>query len=206
MVAVGRRGAADGGAPALMSILAPEVNPVSLPEGCRLVRTPTDGRRQGKTYVSASTFVPDRAIWIGAPSGSRGLCGLAKAAHHGPRSQPKIVEARTSLVTSQPDTLRVPPQVIDSLGIKTTSARTAPPPAPLKLEGTLFLDPNRLTRVHTRFAGEVMEIGRVSGFPDDPEDRAMPVEPDPLWRSRDSIATVVRRLEQGSGRKEKRTD
>ncbi|HEX4149173.1 MAG TPA: efflux RND transporter periplasmic adaptor subunit [Pirellulales bacterium] len=91
-------------------------------------------------------------------------------------SEPKVEVINTVLVDSQPDTLRVQGQVIEWLGIKTALAQTAPPPAPLKLEGSLFLDPNRLTHVHTRFAGEVVEIGKVSGFPDDPEDRAMPVE------------------------------
>ncbi|HEX3657853.1 MAG TPA: efflux RND transporter periplasmic adaptor subunit [Pirellulales bacterium] len=90
--------------------------------------------------------------------------------------EPDEVVPNSVLVTSQPNTIRIPSQVVNSLGIKTVSAQTAPPPAPLKLEGSLFLDPNRLTHVHTRFAGEVVEIGAVSGLPDDPEDRATPVE------------------------------
>ena len=31
---------------------------------------------------------------------------------------------------------------------------------PLRLTGTLVLDPNRLSRVHARFAGQIMELGR----------------------------------------------
>ena len=33
-------------------------------------------------------------------------------------------------------------------------------PGPLRLTGTLVIDPNRLSRVHARFAGQVMELGR----------------------------------------------
>jgi cobalt-zinc-cadmium efflux system membrane fusion protein len=91
-------------------------------------------------------------------------------------SEPESVTPDTALVASQPDTVRVPQQVIDALGIKTVLAKTAPPPAPLKLEGSLFLDPNRLTHVHTRFAGEVVEIGKVNGLPDVPDNDDTQVE------------------------------
>ena len=83
---------------------------------------------------------------------------------------------QVELVSSVPQTLRLPAAVVTSLEVKTTKASAAPPPAPLRLEGSLFLDPNRLTHVHTRFAGEVVEIGTVQGVSDDPKDSGALVE------------------------------
>jgi cobalt-zinc-cadmium efflux system membrane fusion protein len=79
----------------------------------------------------------------------------------------KHPEELTELVNSEVDTLRLPSTVVVTMGLRTQAATLAPPPAPLKLEGSLFLDPSRMTRVHTRFPGEVMKIGEVEGNPDD---------------------------------------
>src|SRR5262249_45196992 len=67
--------------------------------------------------------------------------------------------------------LTVPPEVLRALDIRTTrattanQARTLPP-----LTGSLALDTNRLVRVHTRFAGEVVKLGT---FNDDPKQRPL---------------------------------
>jgi membrane fusion protein, heavy metal efflux system len=83
---------------------------------------------------------------------------------------PAVHEDKTELVASQPETLRLPAEVAKTLEVKAVEAAAAPPPAPLRLEGSLFLDPNRLTHVHTRFPGEVVEIGTVEGLGDEPAD------------------------------------
>ncbi len=61
--------------------------------------------------------------------------------------------------------LEVPHDVAGVMQLKTMEVGTAPPPTPLKLEGSLFLDPNRLTHVHTRFPGEVVELGTIAESP-----------------------------------------
>src|SRR5437870_989527 len=63
-----------------------------------------------------------------------------------------------------PDTLEIPPEVVRSLDLHTVPAAAATRPHPLPpLSGTLALDNDRLARVHTRFAGEVMALGTPAG-------------------------------------------
>jgi cobalt-zinc-cadmium efflux system membrane fusion protein len=85
------------------------------------------------------------------------------------REQAKLISAKTH-------TLWLPNESAKTMALKTGEVIKAPPPSPLKLEGTLFLDPNRLTRVHTRFAGEVVEIGKINGMPDARDDDGRAVE------------------------------
>src|SRR5581483_1262686 len=86
-----------------------------------------------------------------------------------PPKDPAPERPRVELVQGELETLRVPEDVARTMGLQTETVRHAPPPSPLKLEGSLFLDPNRLTHVHTRFAGEVVEIGNIMGNPDAPD-------------------------------------
>src|SRR5262245_15638604 len=59
-----------------------------------------------------------------------------------------------------PDTLTVPPDVARHLGLRTAEVRRAAKLRPLPpLAGSLALDPGRLSRVHARFAGEVVAVG-----------------------------------------------
>src|SRR5512135_1255363 len=60
-------------------------------------------------------------------------------------------EVRAELVPNRPDTLRVPDDVVRT----PTRSRT------LVLSGSLVLDTHHLAHVHTRFAGEVIELGTV---------------------------------------------
>ncbi|HEX4130302.1 MAG TPA: efflux RND transporter periplasmic adaptor subunit [Pirellulales bacterium] len=80
-----------------------------------------------------------------------------------PEPQPQAQEARprVQLVSGQANTLEVPHDIAGIMQLQTSQVETAPPPSPLKLEGSLFLDPNRLTHVHTRFPGEVVDLGVV---------------------------------------------
>ena len=75
-------------------------------------------------------------------------------------------EQKVELVKGEADTLDVPPDVAKSLGLKTAEVVLDTTPRQLKLDGTLFVDPSHLARVHARFAGEVIELG-----PADPESR-----------------------------------
>jgi cobalt-zinc-cadmium efflux system membrane fusion protein len=100
-----------------------------------------------------------------------GLVGIAAAAVPLVKSwlKPTVEKAAAAadperfaeLVPDEPHALRLSPAVARKLGVVTTEGQKAPPPEPLKLAGSLFLDPSRLARVHARFAGEVVEIGMV---------------------------------------------
>jgi cobalt-zinc-cadmium efflux system membrane fusion protein len=57
--------------------------------------------------------------------------------------------------------LSVPEDVVAKLGIQTFPASKATATRSLTLAGSLALDANRLARIHTRFAGELVEISTV---------------------------------------------
>lgn len=85
-----------------------------------------------------------------------------------PRNQPSHTppselrkEVRAELMPNRPDTLRVPDDVVRTLGIRTAAARTPTRSRTLVLSGSLVLDTHHLAHVHTRFAGEVIELGTV---------------------------------------------
>jgi cobalt-zinc-cadmium efflux system membrane fusion protein len=69
---------------------------------------------------------------------------------------------QAELVEGRSDTIRLPADVVACLGVKTQEAKLATERRPLELSGSLNFDSNRLARVHTRFAGEVVDLGRIS--------------------------------------------
>ncbi len=81
---------------------------------------------------------------------------------------PTVAPATAKFAIEQPDVLALPAEVVATLGVRTESIQAAPPPPPLRLDARLWPDTNRLTRVHTRFPGEVVELGNVEGFSEDP--------------------------------------
>ena len=62
------------------------------------------------------------------------------------------------LVANTPETIRVDRAASSSLEIRTSEVRPATKSRVLELQGSLALDTNRLVRVHSRFAGEVLEV------------------------------------------------
>lgn len=68
-----------------------------------------------------------------------------------------------------PNLLRFTPDGLRQLQVSTTEVRAAPAPPPLLLPGSVAIDPNRMVRVHSRFAGEVASIGQVPDQPTDSE-------------------------------------
>jgi membrane fusion protein, heavy metal efflux system len=65
------------------------------------------------------------------------------------------------LAPGEPDTIVLPPDVVRAMHIQTAAAQRATKPRTLELDGWLALDANHLSRVHSRFAGEVVEVGDV---------------------------------------------
>jgi cobalt-zinc-cadmium efflux system membrane fusion protein len=68
---------------------------------------------------------------------------------------------RVEVVAGQPETIRFSDEAFQTLAVRTVEVEPAPPPDPLRLPGSLMLDPNRLVRVHSRFTGELVRIGTV---------------------------------------------
>lgn len=65
------------------------------------------------------------------------------------------------LVPGRPDTLEVSEEAVKAIDLQTFEVAAAHAPDPLRLPGSLGLDPNRLVPVHSRFPGEVVKIGPV---------------------------------------------
>ena len=61
------------------------------------------------------------------------------------------------------DSLRLPPDVVKKLGIQTGPVEKATRPRVMQLSGTLALDTDHMSRVHSLFGGEVVEIAKVEG-------------------------------------------
>ncbi|MGC3972480.1 MAG: efflux RND transporter periplasmic adaptor subunit [Pirellulales bacterium] len=85
------------------------------------------------------------------------------------RSQPvasqSSADAKTDahLADGRPDTLILPKDVIKRLGVRIAEVEPAPKSRPLRLPGSLMLDPNRLARIHSHFEGIVMSLGTTTG-------------------------------------------
>jgi len=79
-----------------------------------------------------------------------------------PTSPPACEEKTTARVEGNPNAIRVAPEAVKKLRVRTAPVEAAVPPEPLKLTGHLQLEPSRLARVHTRFAGEVVELGHLN--------------------------------------------
>jgi cobalt-zinc-cadmium efflux system membrane fusion protein len=79
-----------------------------------------------------------------------------------PGAQGSQAEQKTELVSSAPDTIFLPENVVKMLGVSLVEARSTAEPRLLEMQGSLALDTNKLVRVHARFAGEVIEIAAVA--------------------------------------------
>jgi cobalt-zinc-cadmium efflux system membrane fusion protein len=120
-------------------------------------------------------------IALGAVAVVAVVAAAAMAMNHGPESfagklfarikgesqEHKPAEAshripRIDVVANRPDTIRFTDEAYKTVGIQTVTVEPAPPPDPLRLPGSLVLDPNRLVRVHSRFTGELVRIGDVN--------------------------------------------
>jgi cobalt-zinc-cadmium efflux system membrane fusion protein len=89
---------------------------------------------------------------------------LAHSANAQPRSSEADVVKRETVRRIAADIVAIPGDISSSIGLeiaevkKATRPRTMPP-----LPGNLNLDSDRLARVHTRFAGEIVALGTTQG-------------------------------------------
>ncbi|HEX3999966.1 MAG TPA: efflux RND transporter periplasmic adaptor subunit [Pirellulales bacterium] len=63
------------------------------------------------------------------------------------------------LTSVQPPIVKMPAEMVLRLGVKTAEVEPYSSPRTLKLDGTLMVDPSNMARVHSRFPGEIMEMG-----------------------------------------------
>ena len=70
-------------------------------------------------------------------------------------------ENSVELVEDKPDTVRVLPEAVEVLGLRTEVLQPIRDIQRLELSGTLAMDPGCRSYVHARFAGEIVEVGPV---------------------------------------------
>jgi membrane fusion protein, heavy metal efflux system len=74
-------------------------------------------------------------------------------------NSPPAVKPAEPVVSAARDEIEVSERVVRLGGIKTVLASEPTQPRALVLRGSLGIDPNRLAHVHTRFQGQIVEIG-----------------------------------------------
>ena len=92
---------------------------------------------------------------------ARPTLGGTAAVENGVVQEPQSTGAQ--LVAKMPDTLHLEPATVKSLGVRVVAAQAVTQPRLLDLQGSLALDTNKLVRVHSRFAGEVIALGEMPG-------------------------------------------
>jgi cobalt-zinc-cadmium efflux system membrane fusion protein len=97
------------------------------------------------------------------------LSGRVQRAFFAPGGTLETAAPPPAFELAGPNLLRFTPDGVRQLQISTTEVRPAPAPPPLLLPGSVTIDPNRMVRVHSRFAGEVASIGQVPDRPTDSE-------------------------------------
>src|SRR5207302_4134284 len=66
------------------------------------------------------------------------------------------------LAAGDPDGIELSKEVVEQMKVETTAVKVAEAHRSLQLAGSLALDPDKLTRVRSRFAGEVTQIASVT--------------------------------------------
>jgi cobalt-zinc-cadmium efflux system membrane fusion protein len=103
--------------------------------------------------LAAAVWATTRGDWGDVKSWWKGPSGEAPAGK--PEGGAELAD--------QPDTLRLPPDVVKAFGVRTAAAKKATGPRPLTpLDGWLALDTNHLARARARFPGEVVTLGEVA--------------------------------------------
>lgn len=105
----------------------------------------------GGTVVVASVF--------GVPVAKNWWEQRHKISGHGESHQTAAARPRAHLASDDHETLIVPDDVAEIMGVAVAEATPVPPMEPIWLDGTLILGADHLVHVHTRFAGDVVEMG-----------------------------------------------
>jgi cobalt-zinc-cadmium efflux system membrane fusion protein len=76
-----------------------------------------------------------------------------------PNADQAAVQDLLQLASGGKDSLHISKEGLKVLDIHVVEVRPAPPPEALRLPGSIFLDPARMVRAHSRFDGEVVSMG-----------------------------------------------
>jgi len=98
------------------------------------------------------------ALWLNWPWVSNRWESAIHAATPTPTPAPEG-GPRVELVANQANTIRIPKEVFDTKRFTTQAVSPTATPEPLRLRGSIIIDPNRNARIHSLFAGQVVKIG-----------------------------------------------
>ena len=118
-------------------------------------------RRRWLAWAGAAAVVI-ALLAVALVGGGRFLGPGATPPAEGVESPQAKLKESAHLVDGRRDILLVPGDVLRSLGVQMAPATRATEGQPLVLRGSLALDSDRLVRVHARFGGEVVEIGKTT--------------------------------------------
>ncbi|HEY5315733.1 MAG TPA: efflux RND transporter periplasmic adaptor subunit [Pirellulales bacterium] len=82
-----------------------------------------------------------------------------EASEADPSGDLSAVQDLLQLASGGKDSLHISQDGLKVLDIHVVEVRPAPPPEALRLPGSIFLDPGRMVRAHSRFDGEVVAMG-----------------------------------------------
>jgi cobalt-zinc-cadmium efflux system membrane fusion protein len=106
-----------------------------------------------------------------------GFVGMPRLKEWWDRQHPRVdspsilaekMKPRGTLVGANTMTLRLPQEVVETLQVQTAEVQPARTSDTLRLDGSLFLDANRLVHVSPRFSGDVIELGQIEVVENDP--------------------------------------
>lgn len=124
-------------------------------------------RRAGKwrwiSGVVAALVLISAAAWLPG--------ALHKSQADSPSADEAPGDSGLVLKSVEPPIVQMPAEMVERLGVKTAQVETYSAPRELKLDGTLFVDPSGMARVHSRFAGEIVEMG--PSDPSNPKSRPL---------------------------------
>ena len=136
----------------------------------RLNKT-TGARRDIGSWISTGITIAVAVglVWMGVNAVRKRQADVANAG-----------EQSVRLVKGGSDSMSLSPEMVKSFGLRTTQVRTSDARAELVLFGSLFIDPTRMMRSHSRFPGEVIAIGKYTPPPGETAADGSPAEPRPL--------------------------
>jgi cobalt-zinc-cadmium efflux system membrane fusion protein len=114
-----------------------------------------------------------------------------KAAEH---QHEAIVEhpqtSTVELVPGYANRIKIHERLIDALRIRFARAEQAPPAQPLRLLGSLVLDPTHYVRIHSLFSGQIVSVGAIDGPTGKQSPRNRPLRFGDVVKKGDVLATI----------------
>jgi cobalt-zinc-cadmium efflux system membrane fusion protein len=116
--------------------------------------------RKLSEFKSRFAVVVGVALVLAAMAAYRPVVRWRRSAPREPTRSAPADHPSVELEPGRRDALRVTPEAVASLGVAVAPAEASRLADRLVLDGTLGIDPARLQEVRSRFAGEIVELGR----------------------------------------------